>query len=161
MKTLILVRHGKSSWKDDVPDRERTLKKRAFKDASLVAGRFKNNFELPQKIWTSNAVRARETAKLFKEELGVGDNDFLVKPELYIFDAQALDQVISQCSSQTDRLMVFGHNFAITELANSYGDYSFDKVPTTGLVAISFNTDSWKNLKDGRVLIHLFPKALR
>ena len=42
MKELIFVRHGKSSWKYDVGDRERPLKSRGISDAKLVSQVFKN-----------------------------------------------------------------------------------------------------------------------
>ena len=38
MKTIILVRHGKSSWNEQVTDRERPLKIRGVNDAKRVAG---------------------------------------------------------------------------------------------------------------------------
>ena len=37
MKTLLLMRHGKSSWKDqDIPDHERPLKKKGKKDSEKM-----------------------------------------------------------------------------------------------------------------------------
>ena len=62
MKTLILVRHGKSSWKNDLPDHERPLKKRAFKDANLVINALKLQKQYHPRVFSSSALRALTTA---------------------------------------------------------------------------------------------------
>ncbi len=161
MKKLILVRHGKSSWKEDLPDDERPLKKRAFKDAGLVLNAFSGFCEKPLKIWSSYATRALDTAKIFKERLEVEDNDFTVKDELYTFDSWSLLDIIRSCEDEVDTLMVFGHNPAITGVANQLGDQHFSNIPTTGLCMIQFETENWKKIQDGKTLMYLFPKNLR
>lgn len=161
MKRLILVRHGKSSWKEDLPDDERPLKKRAYKDADLVIGAYKGFSKSTPEIWSSHAVRALTTAKIFKEKLQVPDENFTVKKDLYTFDSSGLKSSIRSCEDDFDELMVFGHNPAMTSLVNQFGDKHFDNVPTTGLTVIDFETDSWKSLKKGKTIIYLFPKYLR
>lgn len=161
MKRLILVRHGKSSWEHDVKDHERPLKKRAITDAQLVTKAFKNVFQKPATLWSSSAVRALETAKIFKKELAVEDENFLVKDALYTFDARELLQIIATCSDSVEQLMIFGHNPATTQVVNSLGDQNFDNIPTTGLSVIDFKLDSWKSLKRGKTILYLFPKNLQ
>lgn len=161
MKTLILVRHGKSSWEDDVPDEERPLKKRAYKDANLVIKAFKKNFKKDFIVWSSFANRALTTARIFQEEFGIADEDFTVKNDLYTFNGNQLIDVISNCDNAVDCLMVFGHNPAVTHSANKLGDHNFENVPTTGLVVLEFEADNWKDLKNGKTLLYLFPKNLR
>lgn len=161
MKKLILVRHGKSSWKEDLPDDERPLKKRAYKDADLVINAFSGFEKDPLNLWSSHAVRALTTAKIFKEELEIPDENFIINRELYTFDSSSLLQVIKSCDNSIDNLMVFGHNPAMTEVANKLGDQHFSNIPTTGLCMIEFETDSWQNLKNGKTLLYLFPKNLR
>lgn len=161
MKSLILVRHGKSSWKEDLPDDQRPLKKRAYKDADLVISAYKTFTKKTPEIWSSHAVRALNTAKLFKEKLGVPDETFSVKKDLYTFDSSGLTNSINSCSDDISELMIFGHNPAMTSVVNQFGDQQFDNVPTTGLTVIDFETDSWKSLKNGKTIIYLFPKYLR
>lgn len=161
MKRLVFVRHGKSSWKEDLPDEKRPLKKRAYKDANLVINAFKGNFSKDLIIWSSFAKRALTTAKIFKEEFEVPDDRFEVKNELYTFNGKQLLDVISNCDDAVDYLMTFGHNPAITHSVNKLGDHNFENVPTTGLVMIEFETDSWKSLGNGKTLLYLFPKNLR
>lgn len=161
MKRLILVRHGKSSWKYDVPDDKRPLKKRGLKDGDLIASAFEKFFNPPVLIWSSPAVRALETAKIFKKKLNIPENDFVVKPALYTFNKKDLLAHIETCKNSIDKLMIFGHNPAMTSLVNELGDKYFNNVPTTGLTIIDFETNRWKDLNNGKTILNLFPKNLR
>jgi len=161
MKRLILVRHGKSSWKYDVADDKRPLKKRGFKDGDLISGAFEKFYSTPIVVWSSPAVRALETAKIFQEKLQIDDKDFFIKPELYTFNKVDLLRLIKNCDDQVEKLMVFGHNPAMTGVVNDLGDKIFDNIPTTGLTVIDFETNSWNNIGDGKTILNLFPKNLR
>lgn len=161
MKRLILIRHGKSAWDQDLPDEKRPLKKRGERDGLLVVKSFSAFLENPVIVWTSPAVRALSTAKIFKKELNIEDQDFNIKSELYTFDSDDLYSQIQNCDPGIDNLMVFGHNPAMTNLVNNLGDSHVDNVPTTGLTVIDFETISWKNLKNGKTILSLFPKNLR
>lgn len=161
MKKLILVRHGKSSWEEDLPDDERPLKKRAYKDAALVLNAFSGFHRKPLKLWSSYATRALTTAEIFKERLEVDDSNFLVKDELYTFDSKELLKIIQTCDDRVETLMVFGHNPAITGVVDQLGDQHFSNVPTTGLIVIEFDVEKWQEIEKGKTLLHLFPKNLR
>jgi len=161
MKRLILVRHGKSSWKNNLPDHNRPLKKRAFKDADLVLKNFQNFYQQGGLFWSSYAVRAHDTAKIFKDRLNIKDPDFEVKEDLYTFNQNELLDEIQQCPDDRDQLIVFGHNPAMTILVNFLGNKKFDNIPTTGLTVIDFECNSWKEMENGTTILHLFPKNLR
>ncbi|MFU8827788.1 MAG: SixA phosphatase family protein, partial [Brevefilum sp.] len=71
MKTLLLMRHAKSSWKDDnLTDHARPLKKRGRKDAKRIAQVMDKNDLIPDLILSSSAVRAAETAEIIADNLG-------------------------------------------------------------------------------------------
>ncbi len=164
MKRLILVRHGKSSWKHNVPDHERPLKKRAKKDAKAVLGVFKafylQNIDTAT-FWSSHAVRAHETAKIFKKKLGIQDEDFQVKESLYTFSSAELKSIVRSAPDSIKTLVIFSHNPGITSLVNHLGDQKFDNIPTTGLCVIEFEEDHWDSITSGKTLLSLFPKNLR
>ena len=68
MKTLTIVRHGKSDWSNyDLADYDRPLKARGFNDAYQMALRFKETGNLPQVFITSPANRALYTSIIFFE----------------------------------------------------------------------------------------------
>lgn len=155
------MRHGKSSWEHNVKDEQRPLKKRGYKDGELVSNAFNSFNDKSLIIWSSPAVRAFETAKIFKEKLEIEDQDFKIKTALYTFDQKDLFYTIQNCGAEIENLMIFGHNPAMTSLVNHLGDKTFDNIPTTGLTVIDFKTNSWKDLKDGKTVLNLFPKNLR
>ncbi|WP_300436456.1 histidine phosphatase family protein [Christiangramia sp.] len=161
MKRLILVRHGKSSWKNNLPDHKRPLKKRAYNDAEVVLNAFEHFYQGGAHFWTSYAVRAHETAKLFKKRLQVPDEDFEVKEDLYTFNQNEQLANIRSYSGDKDQLVVFGHNPALTIIVNFLGDKKIDNLPTTGLCVIDFEEDSWGDIKKGKTILTLFPKNLR
>ncbi len=67
MKTLLLMRHAKSSWKDDkLSDLERPLKKRGRRTPNGLQGHQGKNL-VPDVIISSPAVRTLETVKILKK----------------------------------------------------------------------------------------------
>ena len=161
MKILYLVRHAKSSWEYNVEDHKRPLKKRGVKDAFLVCKTLKNKEVSPFLILSSDAVRAKTTAELFIKNLELDSVDFSLKKSLYDFSGNQLMNVITSCDNSIDKLMVFGHNYAITNFVNTYGSKEIDNVPTCGFVEIHFEIDSWEQLKKGVTVKNVFPKDLK
>lgn len=160
-KTLVLMRHGKSSWKENLPDDERLLKKRAYKDIEHVATAFKHNMNKDFVFKSSYAERAESTAKYFLKQLDISQDKLQVEAPLYTFDVQSLKAFLYTVDDSIERLMLFGHNTALTDLANTLGDQYFDNIPTSGLVMMKFENSSWKDLTSGKTILHLFPKNLR
>jgi phosphohistidine phosphatase len=161
MKRLILVRHGKSSWETNLPDRQRPLKSRGKKDGILVSKAYKETYENPQLVMTSDAVRANTTANIFKATLEIPEDKFIVDPKLYTFDERELKHIIKGCKDSINTLMVFGHNNAMTFLANELGSEYIGNIPTTGLVIIDFKVDRWTQIKEGSTITTIFPKYLK
>ena len=161
MKRLTLVRHGKSSWTENLRDDKRPLQKRGVTDGELVATNFKTHLKKPVKIFSSPAVRALETAKIFKRILNIHDEDFQIINALYTFNVNDLFNEIRNCDNTINNLMIFGHNPATTNLVNLLGDNYVDNIPTTGLTMFDFDVDSWEQIENGKTILSLFPKNLR
>ena len=98
---------------------------------------------------------------MFKDQLEISSENFAILEELYTFDSQALKRVILSCGDQIEDLIIFGHNPAITDLSEELGSRSFENVPTTGLVAMEFETTKWQEISNGKTVQYLFPKNLR
>lgn len=161
MKTLILIRHGKSCWDNNLKDIYRPLKKRAFKDIKLMCKELKDVLTKDYKYVSSTAVRAHETAKYYFKRLGLDIKDLELYPELYTFSNEELRQFLNNVSDDVDKLVVFGHNPAFTSLASQAGSIFFGNIPTSGLVKIKFDNTRWKDCKSGETVFYLFPKKLR
>jgi phosphohistidine phosphatase len=161
MKRLIIIRHGKSSWDLQVRDHDRVLAQRGIDDGHLIGEALKELHVNPDTIWTSTAARALQTATLVSEYLNYNLIKLKLKRELYTFDSKELLSVIATCDNTLNSLIIFSHNHGITELVNQIGNTRFENVPTTGVVAIDFDTDSWSSLIKGVTKFHLFPKQIK
>ena len=161
MKTLYLVRHAKSSWEFDLDDHQRPLSDRGLNDAPLVARYIKSRIEMPEKILSSDAVRAKTTALLYLKELDIPENQLILEPNLYDFSGKGLDWVIRNCENDINRLMIFGHNHAMTNIVNKYGSKAIGNVSTAAFTAIEFKTDDWKMIEKGETKYYITPKELK
>lgn len=161
MKTLILVRHGKSSWDYQVSDKDRPLKERGINDAHLVGAHFKSKASDLQAAYSSPACRALHTAMIVLREFDFSHDHFRVSDELYDFSGTSVADFVHGLDDDLNKVIIFGHNYAFTNIANQWGSVSIENVPTAGLVQISFSTDSWQDIQSGTTDHVLFPKQLR
>lgn len=161
MKRIILVRHGKSSWDYDVSDKDRPLKERGINDAQLVAEKFRESLPKIDEVFSSPANRALHTSMIFMRNLGLGLDNFRVNEELYDFSGQNVQEFVQDMDAIVDTVMVFGHNYALTSLANAWGDQYIENVPTAGLVLIKFDVLEWSEISKGTTEQIIFPKHLK
>ncbi|MFD1613612.1 SixA phosphatase family protein [Gelatiniphilus marinus] len=161
MKTLILIRHAKSSWKHDVIDHQRPLNKRGTEDAKAVSNHLKASNLAINKVLTSDAVRAQTTANTFISNLKIDKTLVESNHDLYDFSGYNLVKTIKAVDASVNKLMVFGHNHAITHFVNTYGDMHIENVPTCGVTIIEFNISNWADLVKGKTVQTIFPKTLK
>ncbi|RAR51166.1 SixA phosphatase family protein [Flavobacterium lacus] len=161
MKNLILIRHAKSSWDAPVHDKERVLAQRGVRDAHLVAKNITDYLPKTNLIWSSTAKRASETAIIFAQIQMWPLESLVFKDELYTFDAAKLENAIKSCDNSYENVILFGHNEAITEFVNKFGDVFIDNVPTSGFVSLSFDAPSWSKISKGKTNKILFPRDLK
>lgn len=161
MKSLILIRHGKSCWDLPLGDHERPLKKKGITDAHLVSDKFK--YHLPNKclIYSSTAKRAIDTAKIFTQNLLIPEELVIQDSDLYTFDFKSLNKFVKNLDDLNDHVILFGHNAAITDFVNKFGDIYIENVPTSGAVFMQFDEIYWNEIQKGKVIKTLFPKELR
>lgn len=160
MKKIIIIRHAKSTWNEHVNDHERGLKTRGFKDAERVSIKFSELHIVPDKLVSSTANRANLTAEIFIKNLNISQNKFSLERNLYDFTGENLVKTIKNIEANIDTLMIFGHNHALTYFVNNFGDRYIENVPTSGLVVIDFQIDSWKNIYKGHTTHIIFPRDL-
>jgi phosphohistidine phosphatase len=161
MKKLILIRHGKSSWDLPVVDKERPLAHRGIKDAYLMSEKIQSYIPNSYVFWSSTAKRAGETAKIFAQNMRLPDDLIVYKDSLYTFDDRELQNEIKKCEDSYDNLIVFGHNPAITDFVNEFGNIYIDKIKTCGFVSIVFNQNNWSAITRGTVQKIIFPKDFK
>lgn len=161
----MLFRHAKSSWTDPGrDDHDRPLNPRGAKAAPLIGGFMQAQKLVPDLVLCSPARRARETWKLASAELKAAPR-LLMEDALYDFGngGRILDTVRARADTAKS-VMVVGHNPSIERLAQRLigkGDAKLrkrlaEKYPTGALAVISFETDDWKSIEDGKGTLAYF-----
>lgn len=160
MKNLILVRHGKSGYDNFTTDKNREISEIGIERTTKVALNSSTLITDSTVFWTSSATRAASTAAIFADALAISKNLLLVKDELYTFNVDGLKSAIQSIPDHIDKIMLFGHNPAFTNFINDCTNLKIDNLPTSGLVSIEFETQSWRHLPKGLVVKTLFAKDL-
>jgi len=144
MKTLTLVRHAKSSWKDPtLADHDRPLNKRGRRDATRMGKRFAAAAMRPGLLVSSPAVRARCTAEMIARELGYAADRIVLDDRLYENGVAGMLDAVRELDDSVDHAVVFGHNPTLTMAVNQLTGSDIDNVPTCGVAHIRLATDSW------------------
>lgn len=145
MKTLLLLRHGKSNWKDaELPDHDRPLKKRG-RTAAKQMGQLLRELNLkPDHVLTSSAVRAQDTAS-FVTDAAKFKGDVEIVPALYHADLRTFVAVVSHVPNRAERALIVGHNPGLEDwLARLIGRR--EELPTAALCQVELPIDSWREL---------------
>jgi len=162
LKTLIIIRHSKSSWKDhSLSDFDRPLNKRGIKDAK------KMSFELSEKIkkvdllLSSSSKRTTQTSNYFLDSINVRSNIF--SENLYHSSSDLIFDYVLKINNKYNKAIIVGHNPGLTNIINKLTNLKLDNLPTSGIVIIVFDVDNWKkiNYKSGLVEWIKFPKDLK
>jgi phosphohistidine phosphatase len=164
MKTIILIRHAKSSWKNkDLKDTERPLKKRGSSDAVLMAKLLKEKGLKVEKLISSPAERALATAKAFAAEIGIAETEIENDERLYMESKTKMLKLISELDEKLGTVALVSHNPALSNLANFFLDEDIGDIPTASMVAIEFDTDWWNGVekKKGNMIFFEYPKKHR
>jgi phosphohistidine phosphatase len=146
MKTLILVRHAKSSRDDPtLPDRQRPLEARGERDAATMSKRLSRRHAKPELIVSSPAVRALATAKLIAKGLDCKREAIVANDRLYTATATAVIEVIEQLDDTLERVMLVGHNPEFADLAHHFTSTIAD-MPTCAVVTFTFDVQTWSGI---------------
>ncbi len=170
MKTLLLLRHAKSSWDDaSVGDYDRPLAERGRKAAPKIARELASRGWLPDTVLVSPALRTRQTWELVAAELPDAPKATFPKT-LYMAPPESLLQKLRRTPKRTDTLLMIGHNPGMEELAERLAGAGADaaalarlkeKFPTAALARFTFD-GGWPELDFGaaRLTDLLRPKDL-
>ena len=146
MRTLLLVRHAKSSRDDpSLADKERPLNDRGKSDAPKMAKRLAKRDLKPDLILSSPAVRALTTAELMAEKLDYKAKAIVVDDRLYASASATLLKVIRELGDKPKCVMLVGHNPELAELAHRFSD-SVTDMPTCAVAEFVFDMKSWSGL---------------
>jgi phosphohistidine phosphatase len=163
MKTLLLLRHGKSRWDSrGVPDHERPLKARGKRDAKRVGRLLAQRQLTPEHVLSSTAKRARGTAKRTARTCQyAGEIDLLA--ELYMAQPPAWLDALRLLPDDAERVLIVGHNPGLEELLGHLTD-EVEPLTTAALARIALPLERWSDLNHatrGKLIDVWRPKKLK
>lgn len=169
-KTVILIRHAKSSWNDPgARDFDRALNDRGRRDAPLMGRRladFLADAGLSLDLFLcSGANRAMQSAALIAPELGYDAATIAWRESLYLADAGSMLDAIRKLPDQAACVALLAHNPGITILAERISGRMFTNVPTCGVIVVRFEQPSevmsWREIAlPGALQLFDYPKRM-
>lgn len=161
MKTIYLIRHAKSSWKDEtLADFERPLNGRGKRDVAFMGKRLKMFDVNPDVIYTSPAKRAMKTAKELVKEMECDKKKIKSIETLYESSYEQYLELIHATDNNFNSLFIIAHNPTITEVGERLSGAILSNIPTCAIVCISFDVESFKEITEesGHILFFDYPK---
>lgn len=151
-KSLVILRHAKSSWEeDDKSDFDRTLKPRGINDIVKIASEVKSQLSEFNAIFSSSANRAVHTAILFAKTVGIPTEKIRIIDSLYETHVVNVLNFVNALPNELQKVVIVGHNPTSTDFINLFVDEQIDNLPTSGLVKIDFNAESWESISKQNV----------
>jgi phosphohistidine phosphatase len=165
-RRLVLLRHAKSDWPDEVPDHDRPLAKRGRHDAPVVGRWLRDRGYLPDVVVCSTARRTRQTWELAAAKLGTSPA-VTFEPRAYVASAQTLLYLARELPPDCRTALIIAHNPGISELAASLAGppqeagpqtesaglagthHGRMSLPTAGVAVLEFGGD-WPDLAPGK-----------
>lgn len=162
MKTLLLLRHAKSSRDDPtLRDFDRPLNDRGKSDARLIGHYLRKKKIVVNAIVSSPAKRARRTAEIIVQTAGL-TNEIGFDERIYEAGPQQLLRVVSEIESPHDSALLVGHNPGFEDLLTSLTDRT-GRMPTASLAAIELDINNWSDIapRCGELSWFITPKDLK
>lgn len=145
MKTLVVLRHAKSSWNESgLADHDRPLNDRGERDAPRVGKLLRQQRLAPDVIISSDAVRARTTAQAVAEAAGYA-GEVRLEPLLYHAAPDDILVVLRAAEPAAETVMVVGHNPGLEALVGRLTGARHD-LPTAALAQVALPIDRWRDL---------------
>ena len=143
MKKLYLIRHAKSDWSNpSLDDFDRPLNQRGKKNAPFMGRILHKKNIYPDLIISSPAYRARSTAIKIAKKINYLD-EIVFNEYLYESSLKTILEIVNFIEDEYDDVFLIGHNPSLNMLAFYLVDFN-DNIPTSGIIEIEFNCNSWR-----------------
>jgi len=162
VKTLLILRHAKSSWQQPgQDDHDRPLNDRGKRDAPRMGRLLADEDRVPDLILSSTARRARRTAEIVAEACGY-DGEIVLCRDFYDAEPEAYLEAVRARGGSAERVMVVGHN-PILEMLVEHLTGRAETMPTAALAEVALPIDGWEALDEetrGRLVRVWRPREL-
>ena len=148
MKSVLIVRHAKSSWDDPaLSDFDRPLNERGKLDAPMMAKRLLERKVSIDAFISSPAKRAKKTATIFAREYGLRKDDVILFDDLYEPSTEDFYNAIEKAPAKAKAIALFAHNPGITDFVNSLSETRLDDMPTCAVFAVKVKIEKWSEFR--------------
>lgn len=156
MHRLHLLRHAKSSWKEDVEDHQRPLNKRGREAARRIGQDLPGSVGAVDLVLCSTALRTRQTLELAVAGFAARPA-CLFEDGLYLADCDKLLARLRRLDESVGNVLLIGHNPGLHALAAALAEPGTKpsralvsgKFPTAARASFAIATP-WARLADAR-----------
>ncbi len=157
MKILILLRHAKSDWHSAAQtDFERPLNARGEKAAPLMGQRLIKRGCSPERLISSPAKRAMQTAKKVAKEIDYPERQIEYREEIYEASRKCLLRLVQELHDRDGSVLLVGHNPGFSQLGEWLCPEAPDWLPTCGLLEFELPIDDWAQVTEGCAQLQYF-----
>lgn len=147
MKTILLVRHAKASWGSfNQLDFDRSLNDDGVQQAVIMGRKMLAKSIGVEKIISSDALRAKQTAILLAQEINFKVSDIQFERNLYHAKPHIIESEILQISNTFSVAIIVCHNPGISDYINHLVKNVLHDMPTCGVCMIQFETNNWRDI---------------
>lgn len=160
MKTLLIVRHAKSSWDNSsLDDFDRPLNERGLRNAPEMARRLVLRNLVPNLILSSPANRAISTSRLMANQFGKSEQEIVQDKSIYEATRQDIQRLISRQNPDLDCIMLVGHNPGLSDYINWLCDSEIE-LSTAAVAEIQIDSNKWNGWirAEGKLMDLDYPK---
>lgn len=145
-RRLVLLRHAKSAWPDDLADHERPLAGRGRREAPLAGRWLADSVPEIDLVVCSSAVRTRQTWDLVVAQLA-GDPELRVEDRVYEASAAGLLDLVRRLPDDAQTVLVVGHNPGLEDLVGLLSG-TWSRMLTSTIAVLAVDGD-WTGLDEG------------
>lgn len=162
MKKLFIIRHAKSSWKEEnLDDFDRPLNKRGRKNAPYMGEILKEKHICPDIILSSPALRAKITAEIIAKKVNYF-KDIVFNKNIYDSNETTLHNLLTELDNKRKIAFLVAHNPEVNILADYYVGFN-ENIPTCGIVEIEFDCKKWQDISpfNAKLISFEYPKKYK
>ena len=139
MKQIFLLRHAKSSWDNsNLSDFERPLANRGIRDAKKLCKFIKKSDLKLDKVFCSNAFRAKETFDLTADGFNFQIEKAVYTDKLYFGDVTNIINDLKKLDEGIKNILIIGHNPTLHLLVEFLINENIARFTTCNLAIILF-----------------------
>jgi phosphohistidine phosphatase len=157
MKRLYLVRHALAETPGSaMKDFDRELVLSGISEAAKLGKKLAEKQFHPDKLISSDAARAQQTARYIAEQISYPLRDIVYNNEIYEASVRRLINVVNSLEEKIESCLLVGHNPGLSDFAEVLTGETIGSLPTGGLVKIEFEVRSWQEVVAGSGFLRVF-----